>query len=445
MAMTDSERQQKLDTNSNEEQMEIAQEIPPESSQVKADEESTQSSDKEADKPSPETPQQTEKDSDSVPDNQENQNKPEAGNVPGKSFIIKAFGFYLLAIFAAFLLATTGLLLFPDTYGDAGSLYRVCIALMTLLIVFAIPYAIVVALVFRHLKKKRQSLYQRWNKKKVLFIGGAAIFICLIFAFSFSADPSTCPHIKVVKATCTEPKECVNCGAKFGASLGHNWQAATCVKPKTCKRCGETYGKPAGHKPGTQWTTVKEATCTSTGVEKAQCTVCGVWIDRDTAIKPHTPGEMTTTQEASVSFASGQRVATKGKREQKCTACGAVLKTEEFEPTEQQNMDAFKTSCPSFSYNDVARNPDQFNGSYATFTGKVIQVMENSGIYTLRVNKDSDYSSTILVTYFATEGSPRILEDDVITFWGTLSGVTTYESIFGQSITIPSFTAAYIG
>ena len=38
----------------------------------------------------------------------------------------------------------------------------------------------------------------------------------------------------------------------------------------------------------------------------------------------------------------------------------------------------------------------------------------------------------------------KILEDDVITLWGTLDGTETYETIFGASVTIPRFEALYI-
>lgn len=383
-------------------------------------------------------------DSDTISDESDEENQAEEGNGPDKFFLIKAFGFYALAILISFLLAGAGMELFPNTYGDAGSLYRIFVTIQTILTIIAVPYATAVVALFFYLRKRNQSLYQRWGKKTVYIVTGAAVLVCLFFTGLLAVDPVTCPHVALAEATCTEPQTCESCGKRFGEPLGHDWQEATCTKPKTCKRCGQTEGNKAPHTGG-QWSVVQEATCTEAGSEETKCTVCGEKMTRSIGIIDHTPGEMETTQEASVDFSTGQRVVTKGKREQKCTVCGTVLKTEEFDPTDQQNMDAFKAVCSGFSYNDVARNPDQFDGTFATFTGKVIQVMETGGAYTLRVNKDSDYGSTMYVIYIAPEGSPKILEDDVMTFWGELSGSKTYQSIFGQSITIPSFTAMYAG
>ena len=127
------------------------------------------------------------------------------------------------------------------------------------------------------------------------------------------------------EATCTEPKTCTRCGATTGSVLWHNYSVATCTTASKCSRCGVTNGKELGHnykyisidaeyhkkvctrcndstqnkhvmsdnkciecnyvKPNEnvcgsghlyQWQTVKEPTCTETGLKMKICSRCSV-------------------------------------------------------------------------------------------------------------------------------------------------------------------------
>ena len=107
--------------------------------------------------------------------------------------------------------------------------------------------------------------------------------------------------------------------------------------------------------------------------------------------------------------------------------------------------------CTIYNYKDIARQPDQFKGKKAIFRGKVIQVSEgiiNSKKVELRVNVTQDeygfWDDTVYVTYTYKDGEPKILEDDIIDMYGTIEGTTTYISVLGAKITIPSFKAKYI-
>jgi hypothetical protein len=59
-------------------------------------------------------------------------------------------------------------------------------------------------------------------------------------------------HSFTIKATCTRPESCANCGLTQGESLGHQFAAATCTTAKTCQRegCGVVIGATLGHKAG---------------------------------------------------------------------------------------------------------------------------------------------------------------------------------------------------
>lgn len=42
------------------------------------------------------------------------------------------------------------------------------------------------------------------------------------------------------------------------------------------------------------------------------------------------------------------------------------------------------------------------------------------------------------------QNDARILEDDIITIYGELTGEKTYTTVMGASMTIPSFSASYV-
>ena len=62
-------------------------------------------------------------------------------------------------------------------------------------------------------------------------------------------------HSFTIKATCTRPESCANCGLTQGKALGHQFAAATCTTAKTCQRegCGVVIGAMLGHKAGEEY------------------------------------------------------------------------------------------------------------------------------------------------------------------------------------------------
>lgn len=90
------------------------------------------------------------------------------------------------------------------------------------------------------------------------------------------------------------------------------------------------------------------------------------------------------------------------------------------------------------TYDQIARTPDDYKGKKLKFSGKVIQVMEGSGVVQIRLAVNDDYNSVLLGQYNSSIVSSRILEDDKITVYGTSSGLISYQSTMGGTITIPS-------
>ncbi|MDO4866108.1 MAG: hypothetical protein Q4C10_06085 [Clostridia bacterium] len=93
----------------------------------------------------------------------------------------------------------------------------------------------------------------------------------------------------------------------------------------------------------------------------------------------------------------------------------------------------------------LSRDPDAYEGEYYEFSGKVLQVLEEKVgdlTYTeLRVATRSGYDDIVYVLYLRQKAENRILEDDNVKVSGQFKGLTSYESIFGETITLPMFMA----
>lgn len=112
---------------------------------------------------------------------------------------------------------------------------------------------------------------------------------------------------------------------------------------------------------------------------------------------------------------------------------------------------AYMTKCKSVSYKELARNPKKYEGQLIKFTGEVIQVQEAQSmlyynVYRIDVTYKGYgyYDDTVYVTYDGYGSDERILEDDIVTFYGEFKGLKTYETVMGASVTIPHVEAEYI-
>lgn len=112
--------------------------------------------------------------------------------------------------------------------------------------------------------------------------------------------------------------------------------------------------------------------------------------------------------------------------------------------SEAAKLEASKAEYSSdYSYDSLARNPDTYKDQKAKISGKVLQVQEGTSLYYgyMRLAVDGSYDQVIYVEYDSTKLDSRILEDDYVTVYGVLTGVYTYETVLGASITIPSISA----
>ena len=265
--------------------------------------------------------------------------------------------------------------------------------------------------------------------------------------------PKTCSLCKITdgetiehtweEATCSTPKLCSLCGITEGDKLEHIWIEATCSTPKTCSLCDTKEGNTLEHYVE-KWETTLFPSCVKTGKEEGVCTYCGEILSHELEVIDHNPGEWVVTKEATSDE--------EGEKSQSCISCAKLIKTESFTLSKEELKQQYMNKCVSYSYNEIARNPNSYDGKYAKFTGEVIQVQRQNLfgliIYTLRVDVTKKgynwYDDTVYVTYYAGDEEAKILEDDIITMYGELTGEKTYETVLGSSVTIPSFTAEYI-
>jgi hypothetical protein len=99
------------------------------------------------------------------------------------------------------------------------------------------------------------------------------------------------------------------------------------------------------------------------------------------------------------------------------------------------------SGCETVVYKDVERNPGNFEGKTIAIKGEVIQVAEGwFNAVTLRIESEE---GIWYATYTRNEDEPRILKDDVIVAYGKCTGVKTYSTVLGSSMTIPAMEIEY--
>ena len=154
---------------------------------------------------------------------------------------------------------------------------------------------------------------------------------------------------------------------------------------------------------------------------------------------------------------TAETTSSKEKTTEKDTEAPTEKATETPKKNADDEKDDFIKSCGTIDYKTLARNPDKYKGNNYKITGQVIQVMDSDSWFddstTLRINITAEkneyadggylWSDTIVASVDIPDGADRILEDDIIDFYGTCEGLYTYESILGQKISLPRIDIKY--
>ncbi len=132
-----------------------------------------------------------------------------------------------------------------------------------------------------------------------------------------------------------------------------------------------------------------------------------------------------SARKASLAAEEESRAASKAAEEESIAASKAAEEAKGYET--------------GITYDQLARTPDDFKGKKVKFTGKVLQVMEGSFASdpAIRLAVNKNYDTVLYGEYSSDIVSSRILEDDIITIYGKSSGLKSYQSTLGGTITIP--------
>lgn len=156
--------------------------------------------------------------------------------------------------------------------------------------------------------------------------------------------------------------------------------------------------------------------------------------------KEMSPYEKLSKAEAKAKTAEAERQAAeaeKAKKEQE-EAEAAAKAAEEQAAAEAAAAEEAKGYETGITYDQLARTPDDFKSKKVKFTGKVLQVLEGDDETQIRLAVDSNYDTVLYCGYSPSIITSRILEDDIITVYGTSVGLYSYTATLGSKVTLPA-------
>ena len=164
--------------------------------------------------------------------------------------------------------------------------------------------------------------------------------------------------------------------------------------------------------------------------------------EKDTAAKVKLAAELKKQEEAKAAEEKVKVDAEKARLE-------AKRKEKERTQAKINAVANYKKECTYISYNSIARNPNNYLVKKVKYSGEVIQIAESGSSIILRISVEKDgygydYSKVVYVNFINKSGNNRILQNDIVSFYGEFTGIMTYRSILGASISIPSVNAQYI-
>ena len=90
------------------------------------------------------------------------------------------------------------------------------------------------------------------------------------------------------------------------------------------------------------------------------------------------------------------------------------------------------------SFRSLARRPENYNGTYAKFSGTVAQVIgsRTGDYYQIRLAVDNNYDQ-IIFAEFIHKPDYNLLDGDQVTVYVHLAGEYTYNTVWGNTLTVP--------
>lgn len=141
------------------------------------------------------------------------------------------------------------------------------------------------------------------------------------------------------------------------------------------------------------------------------------------------PYEKLSEQEAEARKAEAEKAKKQREAEE------AAKREAEEAASKAQKVKEYKSGI---SYDNIARNPNDYLEKKVNFTGTVVQVVEDTDIVGILFAADNNSNNLIYGEYYKTIVSSRVLEGDVITIYGISKGTISYQAVLGNMVTIPS-------
>lgn len=103
----------------------------------------------------------------------------------------------------------------------------------------------------------------------------------------------------------------------------------------------------------------------------------------------------------------------------------------------------YMSACKQVKYDDLARSVETYKGEKLVFTGKIQQVVSDTE-YLVEVTKGEYDIWDNSIYLYIDNPTEKLLEDDIIQFYGEGAGDVSYTSVLGTKITVPAITVAYL-
>ena len=126
------------------------------------------------------------------------------------------------------------------------------------------------------------------------------------------------------------------------------------------------------------------------------------------------------------------------------TVLQTTLPTSTPSPTPEPTPIPRESYDTGITFDNLARNPNNYIGSLVMFSGTVLQVNELTGEIQLRFAINGDSNQVVYVYFVDSLVSERILDNDILTVYGEGKGLHTYTTILGASVTLPLISANII-
>ena len=161
-----------------------------------------------------------------------------------------------------------------------------------------------------------------------------------------------------------------------------------------------------------------------------------------------TTSKSKSSEELAASKASSEAAASKASEEKakKEAETKASMEAAAAQEAKEEAEKKDPATYPTQTYDEMARNGDSHAGEKIQITGKVIQVQDSDdGGAILRVATSANgYDDVYLVQIMSSEWKGhRLLEDDQITIYGTAYGLYSYETVMGNTQTVPAIIAVF--